>query len=65
MNNSNGNPAPTNTIIIYPKIKKKKRLEKKIFTFFCWLFTLAIWIFIVLLIIINKKKKFKDCKKIL
>ena len=57
MNNSNDNPAPTNKIIMYPKIIKKKRLEKKIFTFFCWLFTLAIWIFIVLLIIINKKKK--------
>jgi hypothetical protein len=58
MSSNDGNPAPTNKIIImYQKIKKKKRIENKLFTFFCWLFTLAIWIFIVLLITINKKKK--------
>ena len=31
MSSNDGNPAPTNKIIImYPKIKKKKRIENKL-----------------------------------
>ena len=61
MNSNEGNPAPI-SIIMYPKNKKKKRLESKIFTLLCWLFTFAVWIFFIL-IIINSLEKKKELKK--
>lgn len=46
-------PAPTQINMMYPRAKKNKE-ESLIFTLFCWLFTLLIWILIILLIFINK-----------
>ena len=59
MNSNEGNPAPI-SIIMYPKNKKRKIIESKIFTLLCWLFTFAVWIFFFLLIIISSEKKKKE-----
>ena len=53
MNENEGSPAPTYIHIMYPKVKKENRIESLIFTSICWLFTLAIWIFLILLIMVN------------
>ena len=56
MNRNEGNPAPIDIYIMYPKTTKENRIESLIFTSICWLFTLTIWIFIILLIVINSRE---------